>query len=335
MPARVKRGSRWLGTAAAACLLLTACSTGTSTSGPDGSGSGAAGKHIKVGVMLKDTSIPFFGRQVAGYRETAKDFGWELDLRNGGGQLASEVAAVQQLVAEHVDMLFVTPDDPQGIVPVLRQANAAGIPVIAVNSGVGDGAQLVTFVGANDEQYGEGLGQLLVKALAPKGQQGNAAVILGRLGDPPTTLRLQGLKKVLAGYPGIHLVAQQTANWDNARALAATQDFLNRYPKGQLDAIVDLGPEGAGGAKYAHDNGRAEVQFVIGDFPAEVKAGVAAGYIYGAVNQDPHDQSVRAMQLAKLWLSGRKSDVPTPTDYLKLPLVTKENVDQFAAAWGG
>ena len=40
-------------------------------------------------------------------------------------------------------------------------------------------------------------------------------------------------------------------------------------------------------------------------------------------------------RFAVAWLNGDKASVPQPNHYLPLPIITKENVDQFKAAWGG
>ena len=96
----------------------------------------------------------------------------------------------------------------------------------------------------------------------------------------------------LQGVDNIEIVEEQSADWDNAEALAITQDWLNKYPKGELDAIIDQGPEGATAAQFAHDNGRDEIKFLMGDYPADVKAGIEAGSIYGTV--EPGSRTRRA-----------------------------------------
>lgn len=292
----------------------------------------AAPKGYTIGSLVWNTSVPFYSNFIKGQQDAAKKLGVTLDLQNGNGDLSTQVAVIQQFIAKKVDFIIVTPSDAQGIVPVIKQANAAGIPVIAANNRVGEGAQIVTFVGADDLEFGKMQGQLLLKAI---GNSGNVGLILGALGTSAQLLRQQGLSEVLKSAPGVKIIAQQTADWDNAKALAVVQDWLNKYPKGQIDAIIDQGPEGANAAKYAYDNGRTDVKFLMGDYPADVKKGIEDGYVYGTVDQDPYPQGYSAVELAVKWLKGQKDQVPAPNDYLPLPIVTKENVAQYPAAWGG
>ncbi|MGE5141700.1 MAG: sugar ABC transporter substrate-binding protein [Rudaea sp.] len=338
---------RWTVTSVAALaailLIAAACSPAAApapttapavapTTAPAAAAQVKANKNYVIGSMLWNTSVPFYSKFVQGQQDTAKAAGVTLDLQNGNGDLATQVAVIQQFIAKKVDLIIVTPSDAQGIVPVIKQANQAGIPVIAANNRIGEGADVVTFVGADDKEFGKMQGQLLVKAI---GNKGNVALVLGALGTSAQILRQQGLTEYLKDYPDIKIVAQQTADWDNAKALSVVQDLLNKYPKGQLDAIIDQGPEGANAAKYAFDNGRQDVKFLMGDYPADVRSGIQAGYIYGTVDQDPLPQGVRAIELGVLWLNGQKDKVPTPNDYLPLPIVTKDNVEQYPAAWGG
>jgi len=309
---------------ATAAVAVAACGSSQSGSAPSGSGG-----HITVGVMIKDTTQPFWSPVMAGYKKMAAQYGWTMDLRNGQSNPATEVAAVQQFITDKVNMIFVSPDTPTGLIPVIAQANAAGIPVIVVNSAVAKGAKILSFVGASDPQYGQALGKAVVSALGPGG--GNIAVIRGKPGDSPDTLREQGLMSVLSKHPKIHVLSQQPANWQNALALSVTQNFLTKYPGSRLQAIVDFGPEGYEGAEYAQKAGR-HVKFIVGDYPLQVRSAIESGAIYAAVDQDPEIQSETAMQLAHDYLTGNKAAVPA-VDYLPLPVITKANVARYPARW--
>ena len=290
------------------------------------------GESYTIGSMIWNTSIPFYSNLIKGEQEQGAKYGITVDVRNGEGDIGTEVAVVQQLINEGVDLILVSPSDAQGIVPVIQQANEADIPVIEVNSTVGDGAETVTYVGADDFEFGQMQGELLKQTL-PEG--GTVGYILGHLGVSAQILREDGLMDSLAGEDNIQIVEKQSADWDNAQALAVTQDWLNKYPKGELAAIIDQGPEGATAAQFAHENGREEIKFLMGDYPADVKTGIEAGYIFGTVNQDPYPQGTTAVDMACLVLTGRQAEVPTPTVYLPLPIVTAENVADYPPAWGG
>lgn len=288
------------------------------------------GESYTIGSMIWNTTIPFYSNLIAGEQEQGEKYGISVDVRNGQGDIGTEVAVIQQFINEEADLILVSPSNPEGIAPVIQLANEAGIPVIEVNSTVAESAETVTYVGADDFEFGQRQGDLLIQAL-PEG--GNVGYIMGALGVSAQTLRRDGLMDVLQDAPNINIIEEQSANWDNAEALALTQDWLSKHSAGELDAIIDQGPEGATAAKFAHDNGRDEILFLMGDYPANVKEGIEAGYIHGTVNQDPYPQGTTAVDMACLVLTGQGDQVPSPTVFLPLPIVTAENVADHPPAW--
>lgn len=291
---------------------------------------GAQTKQFTIGATIWNMSVPFYANFIKGLHDGAAKYNLKLLLRDGQGDPNTQVAVVRQFIAEKVDMIVIVPGDAQAVVPVIKQANAAGIPVISANNKVGEGAEIVTFVGADDYYFGKQQGKLLVEAI---GKSGNVALIMGQLGTSAQVLRKQGLDDYLKDYPGIKIVSSSAADWDSAKALAKAQDTLSRYPKGQLNAIVCQGPEGVAAARYSLMAGRSEVRWVLGDYPKDVREAIKDGSVYGTVNQDPYPQAFEALHMASLYLNGQKSQIPTPNYFLDLPLVTSKNVEQYGPAW--
>jgi ABC-type sugar transport system substrate-binding protein len=325
---------RSLGKFALVASSIMVASLGLTACGEDSSSGGGSSDSFKIGYMIFDTSVPFYSNLISSAKAEAQKEGVDLDIQNGNNDLSTEISVVQQFISKSVDLILISPSDPKGIVPAITQAKAANIPVMAVNTNAesSDAAPVITYVGVDDVQFGKLQGELLHDAVGETGQVG---YITGQLGTSAQINREKGLLETLAAYPGIKIVNKTAANWDNAKALAATQDMLNKYPKGQLDAIVGQGPETATGAKFASQNGRSDVKFVVGDFPQDVLTAITDGYVYGTVNQDPAPQGQKAIEYAVYYLKGEKDKVPTPQAFLDLPKITKDNVGQFKAAWGG
>lgn len=313
-------------------LALSACSNGGTGTTP-GSTSDASSGDLRIGYMIWNTSVPFYSGLIEKAQATADELGVDLDIRNGNADLATQVGVVEQFIAEDFDMILISPSDPQGIVPAVKEANAAGIPVMAVNTmaDTSTGAELVTYVGVDDVEFGRIQGKLLVQAI---GDEGTYGYVQGTLGTSAQLQRQQGLEEVLADYPDIERVAEISANWDNAQALAATQDILSRFGPGKLDAIVGQGPEIVSGAKNAQQSGRDDVAFIAGDYPADVREAIRSGAIFGTPDQMPDPQGEQAVRYAVAWLTGDQDSVPQPQAFIDMPQVTKDNVEDVPAAWG-
>ncbi|MFV0526446.1 MAG: sugar ABC transporter substrate-binding protein [Acidimicrobiales bacterium] len=307
--------------------------SGPATS-PEGLGEPArstpGGETAEIGVMVWDTEIPFYARFIDALEDGAAAQGVTVTLRNGQADLAEQIAVIDQFVADGVDALIVTPSDSEGITAAVQRAVAAGIPVIAANNRIGDDGGALTFVGADDVEFGRQQAQLLVEAM---GTEGRVGLIQGRLGTSPQILREQGFKEELARYPGIEIVATQSADWAEDQAVAIVQDWLVSFGQDELDAIVDQGPEGVAAAGLVRASGRDELIVILGDYPRNVRDAIAAGTVYGTINQDPYPQAYQAVELAVRALNGDRN--LEENYYVPLPWVTAANFDEIPPAWGG
>lgn len=312
-------------TAALVAMAFTGCAAESAT--PDAS----SNDKLIIGSMIWNTSVPFYSNFIAGQEEKAEELGVELKLVNGNGDIGSEVAAVQQLITQGVDAILITASDAKAIAAVATQAVDAGIPVFAVNNRVDDSVETVTFIGADDVEFGRQQANLVLQEL---GEEADVAYMMGALGTSAQLLRKQGFDEVMAEHPGVTVVVEGSSNWDAAEALSLTQDWLNKYPAGGLDAIVAQGPEAANAAKYAKGQGRDDIAFILGDYPLDVRTAIEEGFVLGTVNQDPKPQGTRSIEAAVQWLKGEKDKVTQPNEYLELPIVTIDNVADYPAAWG-
>jgi ribose transport system substrate-binding protein len=334
MSARIsssRRRARRAVIAATAATALTALAAGCSGSAHSSAGGGKPGTFT-LGVTTADTTIPFLASMDSALQAEATRLGMRTTILNGNLDNATQAANVQNLIAKRVSLIIVCSSSPTAVLPAIRQANAAGIPVIALNAQLGSAAKLVTYVGDSDFAYGQGEGNLILKAL-PHG--GKIAIELGPLGDTPQVERLKGIKDAIKGHPEIKIVATPVDNFKNSENLKVTQDLLSKYPKGSLDVVVAEGPEMYVGAQYAQKAGRTDVRFIAGDYSQQVEAAIKSGALFGTVNQSPALEGKLAAQYAHDWLTGNKKAVPQPNAYIPLPLITKENVDANPAEWSG
>ncbi len=257
-----------------------------------------------------------------------------VDIRSGNGDIGTEVAVVQQFITEGVDLILVSPSDAQGIVPVIQQANEAGIPVIEVNSTVGEGAEIVTYVGADDFEFGQMQGELLKQAL-PEG--GKVGYILGHLGVSAQILRKDGLD---GRAPGRRRASRSSRSsrptGTTPRRWPSTQDWLNKYPEGELDAIIDQGPRAPRRPSSRIDNGREEVKFLMGDYPGRREGRHRRPATSTAPSTRTRTRRAStAIDMACLGAHRPDGRGPArPTCYLDLPIVTRRERRRLPAGLG-
>jgi ribose transport system substrate-binding protein len=287
-----------------------------------------------IGVSVAYLKVPFYANFKTGLEDGAKQFGFTYDLVDGNsGDIATELANLQNFIAQKKDLILLTPSG-QGIIPGIKLVNDAKIPLIEVNNKAGFGskeAEVVTYVGADDVEFGRLQGKLLDMAVG--GKKAKVAYVMGIAGTSPQIMRAKGWDEFRAQHPEYEEVARVSNDFDMAKSLAVVQDLLSRFPKGQLDAIIIQGPEASAPVDFATRSGRDEIKFIVGDYPQDVRQLIHDGKVFGTVDQDPYPQAYNAMKMAWLHFQGKDAEIPKP-DFMPLPLVTKENAEKTPAAWG-
>lgn len=152
--------------AASLALALVACgssgdSTTPATSTGGGAGSSTPAGKIKVVLITKNTTNPFFVKMAQGAKAEADKLGVDFQHLAGtsDGDNATQVAAIETSIAAGVKTILLTPSDPKGIAPEVAKARAAGILVIALDTPT-DPASAVDAIFATDNfQAGLLIGQ--------------------------------------------------------------------------------------------------------------------------------------------------------------------------------
>ena len=138
--------------------------------------------------------------------------------------------------------------------------------------------------------------------------------------------RSQGICEVLENYPDIKIIAEQTANWDRAEAMALMENWLQMGD--DIDGVVAQNDEMAIGAlKAIQAAGKEDSIKVVGiDAIADALTLVESGELIGTVYQDAVGQGAGAVEAAVRAVNGENLEKETLIPY---KLVTVENLDEF------
>lgn len=317
---------RWQALAAALATTFALVACGSSS--PEG---GGGGEKLDVGFMAFDIGLdPFVSAMVDAVKTEAKAENVNLDIRNGSNDLNKQISQIQDFITAKKDAIIVYPGDPEGIGPIVKVAEKAGIPVFTVNLQLKDNIPVTAYVGADDTDYGRQQGEMLVESVGKEGQVG---LIMGALGTSAQIQRTKGFKEVLADHPGIKIVEQQSDGWQADKTLSLTQDWVSKYSKDDLDAVVVQGPQAMGAVTWANKNGRNNIKWVLGDYPTDLVQPIKDGLIVGTISQDPAEQGRLALQAAVDYMTGDKSKVKKK-NFTPLPRITKDNVDEMKPVFG-
>ena len=149
----------------------------------------------------------------------------ELVIESADTDTAGQIQQLQNLMAQGVDAILVNPGDVNGLNSTLLEAVAQGIIVISVDQELN--VPGVYNVGIDQKAWAMESASWLADNL---GGEGEIVLIEGFPGHPANVARMEGVSEVLAGYPGISVLATDTGRWDEATGQQVMSNFLAAYP---------------------------------------------------------------------------------------------------------
>jgi inositol transport system substrate-binding protein len=294
---------------ALAAALLAGCSKQGADQETDG--------RPVIGVSLLNLSSEFIVQLDKAMQEKAAELGVRLIVNDAQRSAERQVQQVENFVAQKVDAIILNPCEVEASSPAVDRAVAAGIPIVNVNSETRSAP--TAFVGSRDEESGRLAMEFVADRL--KGR-GNVLVMQGFMGQAAQIKRDAGGKEVLAKQPGLKVLAEQTAEWDRAKAMSLMENWLQSYGA-QVQAVFAHNDEMAMGAVLALEQaGRKKGVVVVGvDGIADAMQAVKDGRLDATVFQDAKGQGGTAVEIAAK--IARKQPYEKQV-YIPFRLVTKE-----------
>jgi ribose transport system substrate-binding protein len=200
----------------------------------------------------------------------------------------------------------------------VESANEAGIPVITVDR-ASNGGKVVCHIASDNVEGGRMAARYIAKVLNGKGK---VVELVGIPGTSAARDRGKGFEEELAKYPGLQLVAKQTANFNRAEGLTVMENILEAHP--DIDAVFAQNDEMALGAIEAiKAAGKLDDIIVVGfdAIPDAIEA-IKKGEMEATIAQQPYLMGQLAVTKAFEYLTTGTVFFP-----VELKLVTTENVE--------
>ncbi|MEX1297016.1 MAG: sugar ABC transporter substrate-binding protein [Candidatus Limnocylindrales bacterium] len=293
----------------------------------------AAQEMDKTACLLAPAAdTPYSSRINAQIQEYGAENGIDVTVLSAEGDLQAQVDQFRDCLARPVDGIMLIAVDALGVGPVLQEAADAGVPVLAVNSGVDASLQPLTegFTGPDYVLQAEILADYTCDTLLPDG--GNVAIVTGALGYSATIERTDGyVNRIAEACPDqVTIIDQQPGDWSQQRSLEVARDLVTKHGD-DLDMIYAEDDTMAAGVAEGLAQADASDVILVGvggnqdGFRLMGEDAMAA-----TVYQSPVIDGTLAVDTLLQVFEG--VDIPdrTPIDS---PVITPENMSEFEPAY--
>lgn len=233
---------------------------------------------------------------------------------------ATQASYVQAAVDKHVDGIAVTLAKPSQMAAAVKDANAAGIPVTALNAGATAWQRMGVkgFFGQDDEYAGEQAGHKL-QGLGAR----NVLCVQHEQGNVGNEARCAGIKKVMPSTQILYVDGTSPSDIQSKITGKLQQDH-------SIDTIMGLKAAVGLIAVTSAKEAGSTAKVATFDTNAQLVAAIKAGTIEFAVDQQPYLQGYLAVD--SLWLYKTNGDtIGGGSNVLTGPaFVDRSNVAQIA-----
>lgn len=293
---RSRRIAPFVAVAAAAALTLAGCSSGSggkkSEEGGDGASAGkATTPRMTVALVTHQSPGDTFWDIVRKGAQAAADKDNVKLVYSADPNAGNQANLVQNAIDQKVDGIAVTLAKPDALKGVIAKAEAAGIPVVGINSGVSDWKDLglLEFFGQDESVAGEAFGKKL-NELGAK----NTVCVVQEQGNVGLTQRCDGIKKTFEGKTQVLNVN----GTDMPSVKSTITAKLKQDPS--IDYVATLGAPFALTAVQSVDESGSKAKIATFDLNKQLTGAIKDGDIQFAVDQQPYLQGYLAVD--GLWL---------------------------------
>ena len=281
----------------------------------------------RVALIMKTLTNPFFVEMEKGARKAQAETHIDLQVKTATQETSIEqqIELVDKEIKAAAKAIVIAPGDSMRLVPVLKKAQDAGIPIVNIDNRLrpeamtAAGMKPVPFISVDNEEGA----YLAAKYVAGKVHgHTEAAVLEGIQTAINAQLRKSGAERGLRSNPEVEIVASATANWKIDEAYEVTRKLFKAHPKiGIMFCANDMMAIGA--IKYLQESGHTKVLVAGFDALQEAKTAIQAGQMAVTVDQQADQQGYLGVASALKLMHGEQ----VPMDLkVEVRLVTAETL---------
>ncbi|MEO3861142.1 ABC transporter substrate-binding protein [Acrocarpospora sp. B8E8] len=209
--------------------VLAACGGG----GEDTASGGEAGSgKIVLGFSQVGSESGWRAANTKSVKDSAATAGIDLKFSDAQQKQENQIASIRSYIQQKVDVIAFSPVVVTGWDAVLKEAQAAKIPVILTDRAVDSDASLyATFIGSDFVKEGEEVGKWALEEFKSATGPVNIVQLEGTVGSAPAIDRKKGFEATIASNPNLKVIASQSGDFTRAKGKEVMQALLQANPK--------------------------------------------------------------------------------------------------------
>jgi ribose transport system substrate-binding protein len=290
------------------------------------SGQAAVAAGREVAVIVKTSNSNYWQNVHRGAEAAIRGApGYALTFQGPASEsaIADQVSMVENAVNRKVAGIVLAPSDPHALVPAIKKAWEARIPVVIIDSVIADAGKKYyqSFIATDNQAAGAQSARALISRI---GTTGKIAVMSYVAGSGSEVGRVGGFLKYIAENSRLKVVGTYYSQSQMATALNQTMDVLASHP--DLKGIFGANePTAVGMGRALAQSGKAGKVVGVGfDGNADLRDFVRSGTLYATTVQDSYSMGTAGVNTVIQVIEGKKV---RPLVNTGVVIVTKNNVD--------
>src|SRR5262245_27299145 len=191
----------------------------------------AQSEKITICLLPKKKGLPYFTTCARGAAEAAREIGNVELIYDGPTDGSPEKAAsmIERWALQGVDVIAVSPNDPDVVAPAMKKAREKGVHVITWDADARPDTREFMVNQATPADIGAALVDAMAKDLGGETAEGELAIVTATLTAANQNEWMKYMKERLAKYPKLKLVTTKPSNEDQRLAFQVTKDLLSAY----------------------------------------------------------------------------------------------------------
>ncbi|TCD15269.1 rhamnose ABC transporter substrate-binding protein [Oricola cellulosilytica] len=261
----------------------------------------------RIALVVKSLGNGFFDAAAKGAEKAAQEIGGIEVIYTGPTSATAEgqIEIVNSLIAQQVEAIAISANDPDALVPALKKAMDRGIKVLSWDSGVAEDGRMLHLNPSDTDLIGETIIKLAADYL-PEG--GDVAILSASSTATNQNAWIEAAKKVLPEkFPNINLVSVVYGDDDSVKSTNEAKGLISSYP--DLDAIIAPTTVGvvAAAQVVTDENLIGKVNVTGLALPSEFKQFIDNGASQAVALWNPIDLGYSAVYLAHQLIEGTEA----------------------------